>query len=111
MAQQMVQAACPGCRHSLQIPAAWIGQTLKCKHCGMMFAAQGTAPAAVKAAVPAPQPVARRPIDKKIQATPPKVVLGTTGGYALQPTGAGGGAFIGPASGWRCLSRGWRRGG
>jgi hypothetical protein len=40
MAQQIVQAACPGCRHVLHIPAAWLGQMLKCKHCGVMFQAK-----------------------------------------------------------------------
>src|SRR5262249_6206720 len=37
---EVVQATCPGCKNSLRIPANWIGQSMKCKHCGLVFTAQ-----------------------------------------------------------------------
>jgi uncharacterized caspase-like protein len=40
-ANDVVQATCPGCQNSLRIPGNWIGQSMKCKHCGLVFVAQG----------------------------------------------------------------------
>jgi len=37
----VVQATCPGCKHVLRIPAEWLGQAFKCKHCGMVIQARG----------------------------------------------------------------------
>jgi len=34
---QVVRAKCPGCQKVLRIPAAWIAQSLRCKHCGMVL--------------------------------------------------------------------------
>src|SRR5262249_48654950 len=39
-ANDVVQATCPGCQNSLRIPGNWIGQSMKCKHCGLVFVAQ-----------------------------------------------------------------------
>src|SRR5262249_48692882 len=47
-----VQATCPGCKHVLRIPAEWLGQAFKCKHCGMVIQARPKAAAPKPAAVP-----------------------------------------------------------
>ena len=36
----VVQAVCPGCRHTLRIPAQWINQAMRCKHCGLILQAK-----------------------------------------------------------------------
>ncbi|MBL8799497.1 MAG: caspase family protein [Planctomycetia bacterium] len=40
ISNQVVQATCPGCKNSLRIPGSWIGQSMKCKHCAMVFQAK-----------------------------------------------------------------------
>jgi len=41
---QVVQAQCPGCQHTLKIPANWIHEPMKCKHCGLVFQAKPPQP-------------------------------------------------------------------
>ena len=44
----VVQATCPGCKHTLNIPSDWISQAVRCKHCGMVLQAKrpsGASPA------------------------------------------------------------------
>jgi hypothetical protein len=53
---QVVQAVCPGCRQVLRIPAAWVDQPMKCKHCGLIFRAR------TKAAPTAPAPRPQVPV-------------------------------------------------
>jgi uncharacterized caspase-like protein len=53
----LVQATCPGCRHPLRIPADWISQPFRCKHCGQVMAARGSA--AARAAHHTPLPPSR----------------------------------------------------
>jgi hypothetical protein len=68
----VVQATCPGCKHVLRIPAEWLGQAFKCKHCGMVIQARPKAPEPPPAA--APKPVARRadvPVARPV-APPPR---------------------------------------
>lgn len=78
MSQQVVQAQCPGCKQTLRIPADWIQQTLKCKHCGLVIQARSkaAAPVAVPPAAKAPQldemyvaagsgPIIRSPLEHK----------------------------------------------
>ncbi|MBY0527359.1 MAG: caspase family protein [Gemmataceae bacterium] len=36
----VVQAQCPGCKNTLKIPANWIAEPMKCKHCGLVFQAK-----------------------------------------------------------------------
>jgi uncharacterized caspase-like protein len=36
----VVQATCPGCKKVLRLPADWINQSLRCKHCGMVVQAK-----------------------------------------------------------------------
>jgi len=56
---QIVQATCPGCQQVLRIPADWLGQAFKCKHCGMVIQARGKAPPpTAPTAVSAPKPIA-----------------------------------------------------
>ncbi len=38
--QPVVQAKCPACKQVLRIPANWVQQTLKCKHCGATIQAR-----------------------------------------------------------------------
>jgi hypothetical protein len=55
----VVEAACPGCKKTLRIPAEWIHQAFRCKHCGMIIAARASASAPKASAAPtAPIPVA-----------------------------------------------------
>lgn len=35
-----IQANCPKCRQTLYIPADWLGQTVRCKHCGQTMEAR-----------------------------------------------------------------------
>jgi hypothetical protein len=49
----VVQARCPGCRKVLRIPAAWVDQPVRCRHCGMVLHARPKAPQHVAAAAPA----------------------------------------------------------
>src|SRR5208283_620185 len=37
---KVVKARCPGCKKSLKIPASWVGQSMRCKHCALVFQAQ-----------------------------------------------------------------------
>jgi hypothetical protein len=53
---QVVQSACPQCKKVLRIPAAWLSQPMKCKHCGLFF--QARVPQTAAAAAPAPRPPA-----------------------------------------------------
>ncbi len=41
----LVRATCPGCKHTLNIPADWISQAVRCKHCGMVLQAKTSATA------------------------------------------------------------------
>jgi hypothetical protein len=34
---QLVQSSCPGCKRRLRIPAEWLHQPIRCKHCGMVL--------------------------------------------------------------------------
>ncbi|HMF13306.1 MAG TPA: hypothetical protein VKE94_13405, partial [Gemmataceae bacterium] len=56
----IVDAACPGCKKVLRIPADWLQQLLRCKHCGMVVSARPVAQP-VRSAVPAAAPVAPTP--------------------------------------------------
>jgi hypothetical protein len=45
----IVQATCPGCKNILRIPADWVNQPIRCKHCGLVMLsknAQAAAPVA-----------------------------------------------------------------
>ena len=58
-----VQATCPGCKKSLRIPAQWIYQPMRCKHCGLVIQAKAkakpTAPPGVSVAARTPVPPTR----------------------------------------------------
>lgn len=59
MMSAVVEAACPGCKKTLRIPAEWIHQPFRCKHCGTVIAARASGPAPKPSAAPAvPMPVA-----------------------------------------------------
>ena len=49
---QVVQARCPKCKNVLRIPAEWVYQPMRCKHCGQVFQARTPPPASPPAAVP-----------------------------------------------------------
>src|SRR5262245_503709 len=96
---EVVQASCPYCRNILRIPAAWVNQPMRCKHCGQIFqsrtkiavpsaavtarpALAGAPPHATATAVmgapPAPSPISAPrthsdlfAFDEQIDATPP----------------------------------------
>jgi hypothetical protein len=51
--KDVVRASCPGCQRSLNVPAAWVGRTVKCKHCGHGMLVRSIGQAAVPVAAPA----------------------------------------------------------
>src|SRR5262245_22941072 len=53
-----VRSTCPGCQRELRIPAGWLQQTMRCKHCGQMVRAKAPPPGEADATLP-PAPVAR----------------------------------------------------
>ncbi len=57
---QLVQSACPGCKNVLHIPAEWLQQPIRCKHCGTVLQAKPTTTPARTAAVP-PRAAGNRP--------------------------------------------------
>lgn len=63
----VVQATCPGCQKLLRIPADWIQQPIRCKHCGLVMHAKPPAPS-----VPAgKQPSARPAKPNYVTSDPP----------------------------------------
>lgn len=52
---QLVQSACPGCKNRLRIPAAWLHQSIRCKHCGMVLQVKQQAGSS-RASAEAPRP-------------------------------------------------------
>lgn len=52
---QLVQSSCPGCKKPLRIPAEWLYQPMRCKHCGMVMHAKGRSSTAK---IVSPSPVA-----------------------------------------------------
>lgn len=60
----VVQAACPGCKNTLRIPAQWVNQAMRCKHCGLILQAKAS-----PANVTTPPPVTGSP--SITTATPP----------------------------------------
>lgn len=55
--KEVVRAACPGCHRPLNVPADWLGKTVRCKHCGHGMQLRPAAVSAVAAAVPLATPV------------------------------------------------------
>lgn len=53
--KEVVRAACPGCQRPLNVPAEWIGRTVRCKHCRHAMLVQ-PAPAEVPMAAPVGTP-------------------------------------------------------
>jgi Caspase domain len=64
----VVQAVCPQCQRMLRIPADWLNQTMRCKHCGQVI--QARAANASAPANPAPAP-AKKVVKKTKQSVPP----------------------------------------
>jgi hypothetical protein len=71
---QVVQARCPHCKNLLRIPAEWVHQPMRCKHCGQIFQAVPRPPAPQVAPAPA-VPV------KVVPPVPVKVVAPATGKF------------------------------
>src|SRR5205085_3685906 len=54
--KEVVRAACPGCQRPLNVPAEWVGRTVRCKHCGhamLVRPAAEAVPMAAPVTVPA----------------------------------------------------------
>lgn len=80
----LMQANCPGCRAVLRIPAGWMHQPIRCKHCGMVIQLQQkAAPSAPPPAIPvgraaAPAPPAMRvspPAAIRVPPPPPPAAI------------------------------------
>jgi Caspase domain len=62
----VVQAVCPKCGKQLRIPADWINQAMRCKHCSQVIQARQVNPAVRAATPPPPQHKAKNiPADYK----------------------------------------------
>ncbi|MFN4261172.1 MAG: caspase domain-containing protein [Gemmataceae bacterium] len=100
MSPQIVQARCPGCKNVLRIPAEWVHESMRCKHCGLVFQAQarsehvtpapatsgnGSRPAkpakAIPVAAPAPAAVMAAPVATGYSAAPPVAAPVMQGGF------------------------------
>jgi hypothetical protein len=77
---QVVKAECPGCHKSLKIPANWISEPMKCKHCGLVFQAKAPQASAAKHSS-RPAPLLSKPF-----APPPGVAMGIPAGPPAIPT-------------------------
>ncbi len=77
---QLVQSLCPGCKNRLRIPADWLQQAIRCKHCGTLLQAKSrTAPTVRENVIDSPpQKAATATI------TPPVVALAVP---VAQPVG------------------------
>jgi len=75
---QVVQAKCPHCKQVLRIPADWLCQPMRCKHCRQTFQARQKAPAAAPAAYPVAIPVngmgIQAPVARPVAAVPARPV-------------------------------------
>jgi hypothetical protein len=49
-----VQATCPGCKNVLRIPADWLDQPIRCKHCGLIMHAKQPSKTARRSRTPPP---------------------------------------------------------
>src|SRR5947209_15530104 len=78
----VVQAVCPGCKATLKIPANWISEPMKCKHCGLVF--QAKAPSASSSSG-REKHVKPAPLLSKPFAPPPGVIVGIPTGAPGQP--------------------------
>jgi hypothetical protein len=58
-----VRATCPGCRTVLRIPAAWVGQAVKCKKCGALVRSKPRDDAGGGARVDTPGPAGANAFD------------------------------------------------
>ncbi|MSR53734.1 MAG: hypothetical protein EXS09_10660 [Gemmataceae bacterium] len=63
---EVVRSTCPGCQRSLNIPADWVGKTVRCKHCGKPMLVQ---PASVPVAAQATVAMAAVPMTAPLPAT------------------------------------------
>ena len=53
---EVVRAACPGCQRPLNVPADWLGRTVRCKHCGHAMLVRPLGDSVPVAAAPAGGP-------------------------------------------------------
>jgi hypothetical protein len=72
---QVVQARCPQCKNVLRIPAAWVHQPMRCKHCGQVFLAKAPPPPAAPVPVKVVAPVAPALVPVKVVAAAPPVKI------------------------------------
>src|SRR5262245_27808310 len=95
----VVQAVCPGCKNKLRIPAQWVNQAMRCKHCGLILQAKAAispaAPTSVSARTPLPPtaPPVAVPMGIPAPVTADQVLFGNF----REPASA----TIVPRNGWR----------
>ena len=90
---QVVQASCPKCKNVLRIPADWLDQPMRCKHCREVFQARSKPEAAAAGVrhVPVAAPVA--------SAAPPKIsVPSASSPTPLPPTAVPARSPVAPVS-------------
>lgn len=87
MSQQIVQSSCPNCRTVLRIPVDWVGQSLKCKHCGLVFEVKAKAPPAPVVQVPPPAPWPPQPAPAPWPAAPSPAMMAPTVPATYAPNG------------------------
>src|SRR5262245_13921649 len=75
----VVQATCPGCKQVLRIPADWLDQPFRCKHCRTIIQARGSQPApgrpAPSSQTPPPRPRMGKLVDSKPSARVTPIAL------------------------------------
>jgi hypothetical protein len=85
---EVVRSTCPGCQRTLNIPAAWAGKTVKCKHCGSAMLVQ---------AVPAVAGTSRLPVETAAptwEALPPEAPLPDYVPPVAPAPGGGGSKYV-----------------
>jgi hypothetical protein len=78
---QLVQAQCPGCRRQLRIPADWVTQVMRCKHCGNILKAR--APLAFPSPAARPSVPVNRPTPPPPSGPVAQLVAAPPGGIPL----------------------------
>src|SRR5260370_28132024 len=70
----VVQATCPGCKKVLRLPADWVNQPLRCKHCGATVQAKGKSPTPITSGKLPSKPVKVPKVDSAKQTAEPSRV-------------------------------------
>jgi hypothetical protein len=68
---RVVQADCPSCKNTLRIPANWLSEPIRCKHCGLVFQAKAKRGNLFKKALNAASHLGSRMRSRPLKKAPP----------------------------------------